>query len=644
MAEEIAPTTKSAEVQMQENMDTLKKSMGMGEAVNAKMQKMQSQIDIMRENQRRADIPQTFLGPVTPFVKSFDDHLFENGMTLDEHLELAAASLQGSNTPGGQNKPAVMDMMKSINDRANVNAGRKATQETYDNLQKSFGSRDNYVKMMKSILGDAGTPGAPGAWYHFLEENLSPDILRIMLSNEDTTALQAIPTSITTNIVPEVPRLRTYGVGFGKHTMGFAEGRTAQFGGGQLMDRLTHTLVQRGIRAAVTEMLIANRQKLVSRNPLALERELRILEFNLGKNTQLLYGDEDINKDGSTILEHNGLLKQMQDTSTGYPDHILDWNGVAFDDGAAATSPLTIFRRVAEDLIYNGHLPGGVVTGKYSVLMDFSVANNISTVIDDKQRVQIEQYERAALYYGQAFSGFVTDLGTFMFKRSKTLYLTENDTWTADADVSNHAVVWPLATLAVTAIPQATVGEAKSLPVGTYRYRVSAVNDHGESDVADAIVGTTDGTIPVDVAADEVIEISIPYDADFAGGTVGGFFVSPVRYFLLYRNKVDENDTNYVGEAKEGMSCIAKIPINGTSTTTYVDYDQKMPGTTDMFFISNNPADIAHCSLTPAFELPLWDILFGSTKQWMIMDIAALCTWAPMRQYVVRNVPELPRI
>ena len=643
MAEEISPTTKSQEVQLQENMDTLKKSMGMSEAVNARMRQMQGQIDSMKESQRRADIPQTFLGPMKPFVKSFDDHLFENGMSLDEHLELAAASISGLNPSSGQDQPALMDMMKSLNDRANVSAGKKATQDKYDNLQKSFGSREKYVDMMKSILGDAGTPGAPGAWYHFLEENLSPDILRIMLSNEDTTALQAIPTAITTNIVPEVPRLRTYGVGYGKHTMGFAEGRTAQFGGGQLMDRLTHTLVQRGIRAAVTEMLIANKQKLVSRNPLALERELRILEFNLAKNTQLLYGDEDINKDGTTILEHNGLVKQMEDTSTGYPDHIIDWNGVAFNAASSTATPLAIFRQVAEDLIYNGHLPGGIVTGKYSVLMDYSVANNISTVIDDKQRVMIEQYERAALYYGQAFSGFVTDLGTFMFKRSKTLYLTENDTWTQDADVSNHAVVWPLAATAVTAIPQATSGEAKDLPVGSYRYRVSAVNDHGESDVADAIVTTTDGTIPVDVAATQVVQISIPYDAAFAGGTVNNFYVSPVRYFLLYRNKVDETEATYPNDTKEGMSCIAKIPINGVSTTTYVDYDQKMPGTTDMFFISNNPADIAHTSLTPAFELPLWDILFGSTKQWMIMDIAALTTWAPMRQYIVKNVPALPR-
>jgi len=58
-----------------------------------------------------------------------------------------------------------------------------------------------------------------------------------------------------------------------------------------------------------------------------------------------------------------------------------------------------------------------------------------------------------------------------------------------------------------------------------------------------------------------------------------------------------------------------------------------------MFFICNNPMDISHISLTPAFEVPLHDINFGSTRQWMIMDIAGLAVWAPQRNFIVRNVP-----
>ncbi|UCE64961.1 MAG: hypothetical protein JSU85_08730, partial [Candidatus Zixiibacteriota bacterium] len=111
----------------------------------------------------------------------------------------------------------------------------------------------------------------------------------------------------------------------------------------------------------------------------------------------------------------------------------------------------------------------------------------------------------------------------------------------------------------------------------------------------------------------------------------------PARYFLVYRGLAGENDDTPENDKK--MSCIAKVPVNTGNDTTWVDWNEKIPRTTDMFFISNNPMDIAHCSLVPPFELPLYDIDFGTTKQWMIMDIANLCLWAGRRNFIVRNVP-----
>lgn len=631
------PTTDSIQKQFDKNADALKKSLE-GES-KIRIARMQKEIDALKANQMRAQLPGNFL--TKPLVKSFDDHLADwyPDMTtkdaLDFHLKMVSESIHGSQFQGGES-PATDGMVKSMVSRDSMVTEREQFRGEYDNLMKSFGEPEKYADMMKSILGDPGAPGAPGSWYNFLEENLSRTIQRIMLSNDDATALLTIPTSITSNIVPEVARLKTYGVGYGKHTMGFEEGASAIYGGGQLMDRLTNTLVQRGIRCLVTEMLIANKQKLINLNPLAYERELRILEFNLGKSHNLLYGDKDINPSGTTVLEVDGMLKQMQDATTGYLKHVRDWDGIAFN--ATTQNPLHIFRDVAEKLIINGHLPGGVITGKYSVIMDYGVANNISTVVDEKQRIMIEKYEQAAMYYGQSFSGFVTDLGTFRFKRSKTLHLTANDTWTLAADVSNNAIAWPA--IAITAIPQATAGEKVAallpdkldLPIGSYTYRVSVVNDHGESDISDAEPTTTDGTTPADVAATQSVEISIPYDAAFAGGTVGGYVVSPARYFILYRGNAGETDDTK-------LKAIAKIPINGVSTTTYVDWNQKIPGTTDMFFICNNPLDISHINLVPNFEIPLYDIAKGSSRQWMIMDIGGLAVWAPQRNFVYRNVP-----
>ena len=638
------PTTKPVEVQYEEQLDILKKSVA--EAVRLETVPLHNKISRLEQEQMKGLVPRAFLGPITPFVKSFDEHLEEDaeraGITYDQayarHMELARESLS-QRFPPGVRGPSVQGMAKSMTKREATTRDAKAFLPQYEEFQKSWGDPDKVEKLAKSILGDPGNPDAPGTWYNFLEENLSRTIQRIMLEYQDATALMTIPTSITPNIVPEVPQLKSSGVGYGKHTMGFEEGRTPQFGGGQLMDRVVKTLVQRGVRAAVTEMLIANRQKLVDQNPLALERELRILEFNLGMNTELLYGDSNIHQDSnSNPLEVSGFVEQIEDATTGYLAHVWDWDGAAFN--ATTQNPLNIFREVAERLVVDGHIPGGIITGKYSVLMDYGVANNISTVVDEKQRIMIEKYEQAALMYGQSFSGFVTDLGTFRFKRSKTLFLTENDTWTADDDVSPKAIISTLAGATLKGVPQATSGEKAAagqpdkadLPTGAYRYRVSVVNDQGESNVSAAFVTTTDGTTPVDVAATQTVLISIPYESEFAGGLVAQETVTPARYFLIYRANADET-------TDAQMSCIAKVPINGVSTTTYVDWNQKIPKTTDMFFVSNNPLDIAHCSLTPSFEIPLYDPALGTTRQWQIMNIGGLCMWAPVRQYLVKNVP-----
>ena len=630
------PTTEPVEKQRADNLEAMKKSLG--EAFRLEVAQLKGKISSLEAHIQKSAIPPIFLGPIKPFNKSFDEHIEDECMfgdvtfrqAYDHHMKTAMESIQHAKYPSGSPKPNIGGISSNMAMRKSM-AKFEPSQNVID-MRKSFaeGDIEQYEELRKSVLGDPADPSAPGSYYPLLEENLSRYIQRIMLENQDATALMYIPTAITSNIVPELAQLKNSGVGYGKMMTGFKEGGTPQCGGGQIMDRLTHTLVQRGIRASVTEMLIANRQKLVDNNPLALERELRVLEFNLQKSHDLLYGNSQIHKDGNTILEVSGFVEQIEDPDTGYPDHVVDWDGIAF----GTKDPLNIFRNVAEKLIVNGHIPGGVITGKYEVFMDYGVANNISTVIDEKQRVMINEYARSALIYGQSFSGFETDLGVFRFRRSKTLHLTAGDTWTPDDDVSPKAITWPA--IAPTAIPGATAGEKPTgkldLQTGNYSYRFSVVNDQGESNISDAIVTTSDGSTPAAVAASQLVNISIPYDAAFAGGVVGEETVTPARYFLIYRGNAEETDDSQ-------LKCIAKVPINGTSTTTYKDWNQKIPGTTDMFFVSNNPMDIAQTSLTPAFEIPLWDIEKGSTRQWMIMDIAQLTMWAPQRQFLYKNVP-----
>lgn len=585
---------------------------------------------LKRSAELQKGIKPSFIMPSTS--KTFDEMLDEKNMTLEEHMHEVSENIARA---GGTRNCDVESIQKSLSEAKRVNDFgvmlQKEHAEVFKGLHKSMGTENfsEFIELNKSILGDPADPSAPGTWYTMLRENLSPQIQRIIHERQDATALMAVPTAITTSVEPQMGRLINSGTGWGKHQLGFAEGDTAEFGGGQISDRIFSKLYQMGVRARVTEYLIGNKADMLTRDPIAYERELRLLELILGKNHQIMYGNSNINKSGTTELEMPGIIYQMDrdESDNGYRAHIKDWQGKEFDK--TNNSPLNIFRAVAEDLCANGRIPENSVTGRFKTLIDLSTANLISTIIDEDQRVLITDYVNTALKWGQSFSGFVTDLGVFNFLRSKTMDLTENDTWTPDERVSDYAPQLDPFPVTPTATPTAQTTEPKVLPDGVYHYYVTAVNDQGESKVSDFFANGAS-------LSGQVMTIDIPYDTSFAGGTISGKLVTPVKHFNLYRANAGET---LAANGKAKFSCIEKIPINGTSTTTYVDYDKKIPRCSDMFFISNDPRDIAFTSLVPEHEIPLYDISKGTTRQWMEYCIKGLNVWNPKRCYVVRNVP-----
>lgn len=600
------------------------------------MKSLKSKVDVLQAERMEKGMPESFMDG--PEVLSFNDHLRKEkirGMDeWDEMVTLNMATQSESET--------MISMSKAlVRTRAAEESRREfRKQPEYKSLQKAMrtGSTmdvdkavNKFESMAKSILGGPNSGGEAGSVQAWLQENLSTFVQEIILTSADCQMTQSVATAITPSINPEVPVLESTGSGYGKGTLGFNEGGTPNFGGGSIKTRIAKTLVQRGIRASVTQMLQANRGKIVAYDPLAAERRERIIERNLMINHLLIYGDDQINKNGTEIQEMSGFVQQLENSDFNV-SNVRDWDGKALTD---ANDAIDIFRDAAETMIKIGKLPGGIVTGKFTCLLDYGVANQLSKIIDPLQRTNLEKYDRlAAMYYGQAFAGVHTDLGVFNFKRTRTLELVQDNTWTETSKVSKLAITWPA--IAPTAIPEAgggtVAGSTKFMRTGNYTYRFTAVNDHGESDVSDAIVTTSNGTIPVAVAASERTEISIPYDAVFGGGLVGGFEKSPVRYFIIYRGAAEAT-------ADAELFPIAKVAINGTSTTTFLDFDQKLPNHTDILFICKNPLDIAHTSLIPPKELNIWDPKLVTTTQWTIFDIANLTMWAPQRQFLVKNVP-----
>lgn len=598
-----------------------------------KIDKLSAKVNVLQAEKLAKSMPKTFLNEAV--VKSFDEHLRDQGKTFDQHQEEIALKMENGNHP---NTVAMTAMSKTLADanikEKNLKLIRSASE--FVELRKAMisGSTDDvnkaeakFTSMAKSVLGGPNSGGEAGSSQAFLQENLSDIVLKIILNSADAQMTQSVSTAITSSINPEVPVLESTGAGYGKGTLGFLEGATPVFGGGSIKTRIAKTLVQRGVKASVTEMLKANRGKLAGFDPLMAEREERMIERNLMINHLLIYGDDQLNKNGTEIQEMSGFVQQLENSDFA-GSNIRDFNGAALTE---ANGAIDMFREAAETLIKVGKIQGGNITGKFTTLMDYGVANQLSKIIDDKQRVLIGDYKQLATQYGQQFTGVNTDLGIFRFKRTRTLELVQGNTWTPDAQVLKTAITWPAIT--PTAVAQAADGVVvpkdgiKPLPVGSYFYRVSVVNDNGESDVSDSF------TNAVAVAADQEMLVSIPYDAAFAGGTVSGNIVSPARYFILYRGRAGDGDID------DTMFPIAKIPINGVSTTTFDDFDQKIPGHTDILFICNNPLDIAHTSLIPPKEIPIYDPALATSTIWSIYDIANLTMWAPQRQFLWKNVP-----
>jgi len=591
-----------------------------------KLKKMEGAVSHMKMMELKKSAPPSYLN--TAKIKSFNEHLAEDyGMNLSDWNDYVQDNLDRGRVDA--NVP-LKSLRKSLYDARRYEQEREKMRGSSDFIAmrkaQESGDHEGFEAMAKSVLGGPNSSGEAGSYQAFLQENLSDAVIEIILDSADCQATECISTAITPSINPEFPRLKSTGVGYGKHTLGFNEGGTPIAGGGQVQDRVAKTLVQRGIKALVTELLIANKKKIVSYDPLNAERRLRIIERNLQINHLLIYGSDQINKNGTEVQEMSGILEQMENSGSTAITNIHDWNGQGITE---ANSAPDLFRAAAETLIKVGKIPGGSITGKFSCLLDYGVANQFSRLFDATQRVNIDRLNTLSTQYGQGFSGVVTDLGIFNFKRTRTLELVNGNSWTPAGEESKNAIIWPAVT--PTAVATASAGEqvggvAKSLPAGTYSYKVSVVNDHGESDVSASFLNG------VAVSASEKNVISIAYDSAFAGGNVNGYTVSPARYFILYRA-----DAGQTADAEHFP--IAKIPINGTSTTTYSDYNQKMPNRTDMFFISNNPLDVAHTSLIPPKEIPIFDPSKATSHIWSIYDIANLTLWAPERVYVVRNLP-----
>ena len=139
------PTTKTPEQQFDDQVVLMQKSIK--EAVSAETAALRTKISVMEAKQIIGSIPPNFLGPVEPFVKSFDEHLREEfvggNVTFDaafkKHMELAQESISQHGKYAGKGSERYMSgMRKSLIERDTTSATAKANQSDYMKLSKSL--------------------------------------------------------------------------------------------------------------------------------------------------------------------------------------------------------------------------------------------------------------------------------------------------------------------------------------------------------------------------------------------------------------------------------------------------------------------------------------------------------------------------
>lgn len=271
-------------------------------------------------------------------------------------------------------------------------------------------------------------------------------------------------------------------------------------------------------------------------------------------------------------LSFDGIAKQIESLASS--DHVIDMRG-------AALSSIDPIAAAAEVIFGFGNF--GRATDIY---LPPSVQTDLNTDLDPAFRV-IQNGQASNTVRGTAVTGINTSYGeiktnTDVFIRDERLKqpFEVRAPWFLAIAVANNGYK-----------PQTVVGTPVAIQVGSlfaanqagdYYYGVTGINQGGESQT----------TLSGQVAVVSGGAISLAITAS-AGRTETGY--------VLYRSRL--NGTNALTDIRE----MKRIPYAGGATTTYVDYNQDIPGSTMAYILNMSEQDhaIAWRQYLPMMKIPM---------------------------------------
>jgi hypothetical protein len=476
--------------------------------------------------------------------------------------------------------------------------------KSFDSLVKSspdFGpgwTADRVVQeFAKAVATNAGLFAPSGAemgnMAPLMLQNLDSVLTSVLFTEEHLQLFGTFPRVPSNNLNYMYDRRLRYGGG--RRATGFVEGG-APSGGTSAWERDSATIRFMGVKRGITHQLMQVGTMGGSHiDPVAEENRNGTLELLEEVERQIFFGQEAIKDNAGRTVNYDGVLVQMQNSKFASAN-VIDKAGKNVDftdlEDAAQLLMQRYYVTSFKDVKCLAH-PG--------IIADFS---KLRLNID---RRLVQQGTVPGQWVGEPFLGYTSNFGNIPIKPHIFFERVKNDAPLAATDGADPGA--PASPAQSTPTAGADASGKSTLKAGTYYYSVAAVNDSGESLP----------TVSAAVTASAGQAITVPVTQ-----------VSGATCYRFYRGALSD------GSDHQWVADVADAGVGGTS---YVDINQKIPGSGTMMLWVNTPDNIVVPQFLPLLRWPI--AITTTTIEWFILLYHTLKIKAPERVVIFTNVGRL---
>jgi hypothetical protein len=455
-------------------------------------------------------------------------------------------------------------------------------QSLWDSMPGGFGGAMMQEIIQKSML-TAGTGVNAAAFTDGRAlgyESLDPVLQTVTLAKEDCVLWQDISKKPVHATVDQYNRQTTRGSRWG---LAVAEATTPQVQLGDIARQYEEMAYYRDLRQVTHVMSIVNNTE----NPMALQERDGLVNVIQGMEFDMFWSVRT-----AIPTKVNGFFEKIRANGT---------SSVVYDMAGAKLTTRTPINQIAAKVRNKGGRP----THLY---MNPLLVEDFSLIYETAARIDIPGAGDSPLYDNGDLAGIRCNSagGRILFRPAPF-----NEVGWACPSVAQGNTLAP-------SVPASVSGAAGSsggaIPAGDYYYKVTAVNENGES------VAATSAAVTVTAGQKVTLTIADPASGYEATG------------FYIYRSA---KDAASAADCRYLWQVAATLGVGGTS---FVDDGTWVPGTSHIAVADMRPE--AHTmqwsQLFPASKLPLARV--GPYEQFLVMLYGAFRMSAPHWNAIIKNV------